>query len=48
MDIESKINYLISLCGDMRNQFDIQSIQSNKLKFAVEVKETEVDKDILL
>lgn len=42
MEIEQKIAYLISLCGDLSNSFDINQIQTNKLKFAVEVKQGEL------
>lgn len=38
MEIERKINYLLSLCGDLSNDFDMDSIKSNKIKNAVEAK----------
>jgi hypothetical protein len=31
MDIEKKISYLISLCGDLRGQYSIDSIRSNRM-----------------
>lgn len=46
MDIERKINYLVSLCGDMTTQFDMDAIKSNKLKYATDVKEAELDKNL--
>jgi hypothetical protein len=31
MDIEKKIGYLVSLCGDLRGQYSIDSIRSNRM-----------------
>jgi hypothetical protein len=38
MEIESKINYLLDLCGNLSNDFDMDAIKSNKIKNAVEAK----------
>lgn len=46
MDIERKINYLVSLCGDLTSQFDYNAIKSNKIKNAADVKEAEIDKNL--
>lgn len=46
LEIEQKISYLVSLCGDLSSSFDIGQIQSNRLKYAQEVKEGEIDKKI--
>ncbi len=31
MDIEKRIGYLISLCGDLRGQYSVESIRSNRM-----------------
>lgn len=36
MIVDRKVNYLISLCGNLEECFNIQEIKSSKLKFAVE------------
>jgi hypothetical protein len=46
MDIDRKINYLISLCGDLTTSFSVDEIQSNKMKYAGEAKEGHLDKEI--
>ena len=38
MDIDKKVNYLISLCGNMKGMFDVNSIRSNKMATAENVK----------
>ena len=39
MEIEKKVGYLISLCGDLRGQYYIGDIRSNRMASAVNVKE---------
>lgn len=34
VDIEKKIGYLVTLCGDLSNRFNLGEIQSNKIKLA--------------
>ncbi len=34
IDLGKKINHLITLCGDMRGQYDINQIKSNKMAHA--------------
>ncbi len=47
MEVEKKINYLISLCGDMRGQYSIESIRSNRMQRADNAKvETSTEVDI--
>jgi hypothetical protein len=47
-EIERKINYLVSLCGDLSTRFDINEIKSNKIKIAVDVQDAEIEKNIPL
>lgn len=37
-EIDKKINYLVSLCGDLRGKYSINSIKSNRINFASNVK----------
>ncbi len=39
MEIEKKIGYLINLCGDLRGQYSIGAIRSNRMAAAENVKE---------
>jgi len=39
MEIDKKINYLISLCGNLENQYSIDLIKSNKIIYAQNAKE---------
>jgi len=34
VELETKINYLISLCGDMTGQYSVGQIKSNKMATA--------------
>jgi len=43
-ELEKKINYLISLCGDMRGQYSLDQIKSNKMATAQDVVAGEIDK----
>jgi hypothetical protein len=47
-DLETKINYLISLCGDMRGQYSLGEIKSNKMKTAVVAVEGKLDQNVEL
>lgn len=47
-ELENKINYLISLCGDMRGQYSLGEIKSNKMKRAVLAVEGKLDQNIEL
>jgi hypothetical protein len=38
LDLEKKINHLISLCGDLRGKYDINQIKSNKMATADDAK----------
>lgn len=38
MDIEKKVGYLVSLCGDLRGQYSIDGIRSNRMIRADDVK----------
>jgi len=38
MDIEKKVGYLVSLCGDLRGQYSIDGIRSNRMARADDVK----------
>ena len=42
-DIEKKISHLINLCGDLRGQYSIGQIKSNKMATAATVKESKLD-----
>lgn len=44
MEVDKKINYLISLCGNMQGMFDVNSIRSNKMATAENVKVEESSK----
>ena len=44
-DLEKKINYLISLCGDMRGQYSLGQIKSNKMATAQTAAQGQIDKD---
>ena len=37
-EIDKKINYLVSLCGDLRNNYSINDIKSNRINFVDNVK----------
>lgn len=43
--LEKKINYLITLCGDMRGQYSLDQIKSNKMATAQEATAGDLDKD---
>lgn len=43
IDIEKKIGYLVTLCGDLRDSFNVGEIQSNRIKIAPLVAESELD-----
>lgn len=45
-ELETKINYLISLCGDMRGQYSVDQIKSNKMATAEKAAEGEIDKNV--
>jgi hypothetical protein len=42
-DLEKKINYLISLCGDMRGQYSVDQIKSNKMATATNAVDGKID-----
>lgn len=44
-ELEKKIAYLISLCGDMRGQYSLGEIKSNKMATAQNAVAGEIDKD---
>lgn len=44
-DLEKKINYLISLCGDMRGKYNLGEIKSNKMVTAQTAVQGQVDKN---
>lgn len=44
-ELETKINYLISLCGDMRGQYSLGQIKSNKMATAQTAVTGEIDKN---
>ena len=44
-ELEKKLVYLISLCGDMRGQYSLGEIKSNKMATAQEAVAGEVDKN---
>jgi hypothetical protein len=46
LDLEKKINHLISLCGDLRGKYDINQIKSNKMATADDAKEGKVDNEV--
>ncbi len=49
MEIEKKVGYLINLCGDLRGQYSINQIRSNRMPTAENVKKetsTEVEVEI--
>lgn len=48
MDLEKKISHLINLCGDLRGQFDLGQIKSNKLAIAPLTKEAVIDQSVEL
>jgi len=41
--LEKKINYFISLCGDMRGQYSLDQIRSNKMATAQDAVEGKID-----
>jgi hypothetical protein len=45
-DIEKKISHLINLCGDLRGQYSIGQIKSNKMATATNAKEVKIDQAI--
>ena len=45
-ELETKINYLISLCGDMRGQYSVGEIKSNKMKTATTATEGKLDQNV--
>lgn len=45
-ELETKINYLISLCGDMRGQYSVGEIKSNKMKTATAAVEGKIDQSV--
>ena len=45
-DIEKKISHLINLCGDLRGQYSIGQIKSNKMAIASTAKEVKIDQSI--
>lgn len=47
-ELETKINYLISLCGDMRGQYSVGQIKSNKMATAERAVEGEIDQNVEL
>lgn len=46
MDLEKKISHLINLCGDLRGQYNLGQIKSNKLAIAPLAKEAAIDQSI--
>jgi hypothetical protein len=47
-ELEQKINYLISLCGDLRGQYSVGQIKSNKMATAVQAVEGKLDQAVEL
>ena len=47
-ELEQKINYLISLCGDLRGQYSVGEIKSNKMATAVKAVEGKIDQAVEL
>lgn len=47
-ELEQKINYLISLCGDLRGQYSVGEIKSNKMATAVKAVEGKIDQTVEL
>lgn len=45
-DLEKKISFLINLCGDLRGQYSIGQIKSNKMATAVVAQEAKIDQSI--
>lgn len=43
LDLEKKISYLISLCGDLRGKYDLGQIKSNKMAHAEDAKEGQIE-----
>lgn len=44
--LDKKINYLISLCGNLQGKYNIDEIKSNRIKLAENVKEVETINEI--
>lgn len=44
--LEKKVSHLINLCGDLRGQYSIGQIKSNKMAIAVSTKEAVIDQTV--
>jgi hypothetical protein len=47
-DLEKKCGYLIGLCGDLRGQYTIGQIKSNKMATATRAVEGKIDQNVEL
>ena len=45
-DLEKQISHLINLCGDLRGKYNINEIKSNKMAYAKDAKEGQLDKQV--
>ena len=46
--LEKKVSHLINLCGDLRGQYSVGQIKSNKMAIAVNTKEAVLDQTVEL
>jgi hypothetical protein len=46
--LEKKVSHLINLCGDLRGQYSIGQIKSNKMAIAASTKEAVLDQTVEL
>ena len=45
-DLEKKISHLINLCGNLKGQYNINQIKSNKMAWAKNADEGKLDKEV--
>ena len=45
-DLEKQISHLINLCGDLRGKYNINEIKSNKMAYAKDAKEGQLDQQV--
>lgn len=45
-DLEKKISHLINLCGDLRGKYNINEIKSNKMAYAKDAKQGQLDQQV--
>lgn len=48
IDLEKKIGHLINLCGDLRGQYDLNAIKSNKMAHAETAEEGKLEQQVEL